>query len=60
MAQLESHGPTGVIIIQDSSTGGKWFDGSGPPMNITGADEGDYYLDVDSGKIYKLNWGEGE
>jgi hypothetical protein len=34
-----------------------WFDGHGPPNLIPEAKEGDYYLDLDTGKIYKLKWG---
>lgn len=36
--------------------GTRWFDGSGPPDLVAGAKEGDYYLDVDTGKVYKLAW----
>jgi len=36
--------------------GAKWFDGHGPPTSIPGAHEGDYYLDVDTGTVYRLQW----
>ena len=35
-------------------SGTNWFDGHGPPVDVLGAKVGDYYLDVDSGLIYKL------
>jgi hypothetical protein len=36
--------------------GTKWFNGHGPPGDIPEAKEGDYYLDVDTGKVYNLKW----
>jgi hypothetical protein len=36
--------------------GTKWFDGFGPPSMVPGAAEGDYYVDVETGKVYKLTW----
>lgn len=57
MARMEIYGG---INAQDLSAGGKLFDGSGPPINVIGAREGDYYLDIDTGKVYKLTWEEGD
>ena len=36
--------------------GTRWFDGHGPPEFLPDAKEGDFYLDLDTGKIYKLTW----
>jgi hypothetical protein len=36
--------------------GTKWFDGFGPPNLVPGAAEGDYYVDRETGKVYKLTW----
>lgn len=51
------------MVIGTASTPGekgergtRWFDGHGPPVQVPDAKEGDYYLDVDSGQIYKLKW----
>ena len=34
--------------------GSRWFNGDGPPINISGAVPGDYYLDGISGAFYLL------
>ena len=34
--------------------GGVLFDGPGPPVDVLGARVNDYYLDVNSGILYKL------
>ena len=36
--------------------GTRWFDGVGPPGVIPEASAGDYYIDVETGKVYKLMW----
>lgn len=36
--------------------GTRWFDGHGPPADVGEAREKDYYIDVDTGKVYKLMW----
>lgn len=43
-----------VLTIEAAGT--RWFDGHGMPDAIPGAKEGDYYLDLDTGIVYKLNW----
>lgn len=46
------------IFVPNGSGGGGtiWRDGSGPPSNGLGVD-GDYYLDVDTGDVYKKTAG---
>ncbi|MES1927554.1 collagen-like protein [Salinisphaera sp. T31B1] len=39
----------------DGANGAKWFDGSGAPGTVSGASAGDYYLDTDSGDVFKLS-----
>jgi hypothetical protein len=34
----------------------KVFHGSGPPSFVEGATDGDFYLDVDTGNLYELEW----
>ena len=36
--------------------GAKWYDGGGPPSDTYGAD-GDYYLDDDTGAVYRKDGG---
>jgi len=43
-------------VLTMKAAGTSWFDGHGIPDAIPGAKEGDYYLDLDTGIIYKLNW----
>lgn len=40
---------------QALATGTVWFNGHGPPVNVPGANPGDYYLDVDAGVSYLLS-----
>jgi len=49
-------GTTGGEKGEKGDPGARWFDGHGPPISVADAKEGDYYLDVDTGTIYKLQW----
>lgn len=42
-------------IIMGNVSGGTWFDGHGEPVDIPEAHIGDYYLDVDSCRVYKFS-----
>lgn len=43
-------GPTGV----QGPRGSKWFDNAGVPSSVSGAQEGDWYLDRTTGTYYEL------
>lgn len=40
----------------DCQPGAHWFDGGGAPSDLFGLD-GDYYLDVDSGNVWRKDGG---
>ncbi len=48
----------GTLAFTDPSLvpGARWFDGGGPPSNSYG-DDGDYYLDDDTGNVYRKEGG---
>lgn len=51
MAGIREYGPT----LDSRVVNPRCFDGSGPPADIPDAKVGDFYLDVNTGKLYKLN-----
>jgi hypothetical protein len=38
----------------EPGAGARWFTGTGPPAAVPGAQPGDFYLDADSGMVYRL------
>ena len=40
--------------------GTMWFDGHGLPGQVPEAREGDYYINLDTGNVYKLQWSEND
>lgn len=54
-------GPAGESIVGfagkngiDGARGSKWFNGDGPPINLSGVVRGDYYLDDLTGDVYEF------
>lgn len=47
-------GPEGPRGFDGTFGGTAWFSGNGPPETVIGSKPGDYYIDVESGLVYKL------
>jgi hypothetical protein len=43
------------VITGEGGQAAKWHHGEGPPSEVPGANVGDYYLDIQSGEVYKLD-----
>lgn len=53
-AHTDQQPPNGLYWDSLAERGATWWEGHGTPTVVVGASPGDYYLDLDSGLVYKL------